>query len=326
VDGEPANPVPLSLAALLESLAAQIDRLHTGTSGLLLRAVPVKSAGTGRVYGGFVYAQLRDPRTHDTIDARLPEGLAAELEWNREAVFVGLLRFKPGRGGVLKPEFRVDSVEQVGTLRVQAKSELLERWKDAAARPKRDVRAALQVDRPRLVVVTGVGSVAVDDVRSQLREAEGEIEMEIVRVSMSRPAEVTAALLRAADAHAVVITRGGGEGVHVLDDDDLIRAVAASPVPVAVALGHASDDLVVGRVADAAFPTPTAFGVWLRAVVEEKRARHVQAEEGKVLLQSQSLVEQLRGLQVSAARWRLVALVAVAGLVAAVVWFLLRSP
>jgi hypothetical protein len=32
------------------------------------------------------------------------------------------------------------------------------------------------------------------------------------------------------------VTRGGGEGVHVLDDGDLIRAVAASPVPVAVAL------------------------------------------------------------------------------------------
>jgi exonuclease VII large subunit len=136
------------------------------------------------------------------------------------------------------------------------------------------------------VVVTGVGSVAVDDVRSQVREAEGDFDLEVVRVSMSRPA----ALRRATDAHAIVITRGGGEGVHVLDDDDLIRAAAASPVPVAVALGHASDDLVVGRVADASFTTPTAFGGWPRSVVEEKRTRHVQAEEGKLLLQSQSLV------------------------------------
>jgi exonuclease VII large subunit len=168
--------------------------------------------------------------------------------------------------------------------------------------------------------------VAVDDIRSQLREAEGEVDLEVVRVSMSRPADVAAALRRATDAHAIVITRGGGDGVHVLDDGDLIRAVAGSPVPVAVALGHASDDLVVGRVADAAFPTPTAFGVWLRSVIEEKRARHIQAEEGKLLLQSQSVLDQLRGLQASAARWHLVALVAVAALVVAVVWFLLRSP
>jgi hypothetical protein len=65
--------------------------------------------------GGFVYARLRDANTGEEIDARVPEQLAAALEWNREAVFVGLLRFKPGRGGVLKPEFRIDSVGQLGT-------------------------------------------------------------------------------------------------------------------------------------------------------------------------------------------------------------------
>jgi hypothetical protein len=117
VDAEPATPVPLSLAALLESLAPRINRLHAGTSGLLLRAVPVQSAGTGRVYSGFVYAQLRDPRSHDAIDARIPEGLAAELQWNREAVLIGLLRFKRGRGGVLKPELRVDSLQEAGATR-----------------------------------------------------------------------------------------------------------------------------------------------------------------------------------------------------------------
>jgi hypothetical protein len=181
--------------------------------------VPVKSAGTGKVYGGFVYAQLCDPRTPDAIDARIPEGLAAELEWNREAVFAGLLKFKPGRGGVLKPKLRVDSLREAGATRIEGRSKLLERWRDAAARPKLDVRAAQQADRPCLVVVTGVGSVAIDDIRSQLREAEGYVELEVARVPMSRPAEVAAA-------QAVVLTRGGGEVVQVLDDDELIRAVA----------------------------------------------------------------------------------------------------
>jgi hypothetical protein len=93
------------------------------------------------------------------------------------------------------------------------------------------------------VVVTGVGS--------QLREAEADVELELVRVPMSRPAEVAAALRRVVGVQAVVLTRGAGEGVQVLDDDELICAVSASPVPVAVALGHATEDLVVGRVADA---------------------------------------------------------------------------
>ncbi len=325
MNNQPDNPVALSLAALLESLAARLDRFHDGVSGLLLRAVPLKTTGTVKVYGGFVYAQLRDPRTDDAIDARIPEGIAAGLEWNREAVFCGLLKFKAGRGGVLKPEFRVDAVELVGTARVPGKGELLERWREAAARPKRDVRAALQGDRPRVVVITGVGSVAVDDIRSQLREAEGEVVLEVVRVPVSRPADVTRAVQQAADARVVVLTRGGGEGVNALDDDDLIRAVAASPVPVAVALGHATDDLVLGRVADINFPTPTAFGGWLRSVVDEKRSRERQVADAELLLHSQAILDQLRGLQSAVARWRLIAVATMIALGVAL-WHFLRTP
>lgn len=69
----------------------------------------------------------------------------------------------------------------------------------------------------------------------------------------------------AAGVDLVVLTRGGGEGVQALDDEALIATVAACPVPVAAAL-------VVGRVADAAFPTPTAFGAWLRQSLDQKRA------------------------------------------------------
>ena len=95
--GRPA--VPLTPSALLESVAAQVDRLHEGTAGVVLRAVPVRT-GPGKVYGGFVYAQLRDPRTQDARDARVPAEMAAGLEWNREAVFARLLRNKAGRGSL----------------------------------------------------------------------------------------------------------------------------------------------------------------------------------------------------------------------------------
>ena len=44
----------------------------------------------------------------------------------------------------------------------------------------------------------------------------------------------------------IALTRGGGQTVQDLDHDDLISAVASSPVPVLVALGHATDDLVGG--------------------------------------------------------------------------------
>jgi hypothetical protein len=184
--------------------------------------------------------------------------LAAGMPWNQEAVFVGLVH-STSRRGELRPDFRVDNVREAGALHLPGKDELFQRWAAAVARPKRDVRAALLGERPRVVLISGVGSVAVDDVRAQLREAEADLDLQVVRVSMHRPGEVARAVRQAAGAQAVALTRGGGQTVHNLDDEELIGAVAGSPVPVLVALGHATDDLVVGRVADASFPTPTAL-------------------------------------------------------------------
>jgi hypothetical protein len=97
--------VPLTPAAFLEAVAARLDRLHGADAApVLIRGIPLKSAGTGRVYGGFVYATLRDPRTGDTITAKVPEPLAAELDWGQEAVFAGLVHYT-ARRGELRTEF-----------------------------------------------------------------------------------------------------------------------------------------------------------------------------------------------------------------------------
>jgi hypothetical protein len=44
--------VPLTPSACLETSTARLDRLHEGTAGMPLRAVPVKTGGTGAVAEG----------------------------------------------------------------------------------------------------------------------------------------------------------------------------------------------------------------------------------------------------------------------------------
>jgi hypothetical protein len=108
-------------------VAPRLDRLHGADAApALLRAIPVKTSGTTREHRGFVYASLRYLRTSDTIDARIPVAIATNLEWNREAVFVGLIHYK-ARRGVLRPEFRVDTMQEAGSLRLPTKDELIER-------------------------------------------------------------------------------------------------------------------------------------------------------------------------------------------------------
>jgi exonuclease VII large subunit len=98
------------------------------------------------------------------------------------------------------------------------------------------------------------------------------------------------------------------------------------PVPVLVTLGHASDDLVVGRVADGCFPTPIALGAWLRDVIEDKRRQARQTEEARLLAASKDLLAQLgrlQALQASLGRWRLLAVVMVVLWAATAAWLLM---
>jgi hypothetical protein len=92
---------------------------------------------------------------------------------------------------------------------------------------------------------------------------------------------------------------------------------------VLVALGHASDELVLGRVADASFPTPTVLGAWLREVVENKRR---QAEEARLVAESKELLtqlEQLPALRAALTRWRLLVGAMAAVWAATVTWLVL---
>jgi hypothetical protein len=160
-------------------------RLHQGAGGKLLRAIPLKPGGTGKLSGGFLCAGLKDPRRNDLIDCHIPEALARDLEWNREAVFAGLLRHKPVRGETVKPEFRAAAVHEAGTLTLPSRDELQQRWSASVTRPRRDARAALQVPRPKVTVITGVHAVAVDDVRAHLRDAAADVNLDVVRVPLS---------------------------------------------------------------------------------------------------------------------------------------------
>lgn len=120
---------------------------------------------------------------------------------------------------------------------------------------------------PRTVgVVTSPRAAALRDVLSTLRRR-----MPALRVILY-PAPVQgegaaaqlAAALAAAAAHGaadvLILCRGGGsiEDLWAFNDENLARAVAASPVPVVTGVGHETDFTIADFVADARAPTPTA--------------------------------------------------------------------
>lgn len=120
----------------------------------------------------------------------------------------------------------------------------------------------------RLAVVTSRYGAAVRDVVAVVGRRAPWVELVVVdcRVQGDDAAADIVRALRAAagvGADAILLTRGGGarEELWVFNDEDVVRAVAALPVPVICAVGHETDVTLAELVADRRAPTPSAAAV-----------------------------------------------------------------
>ncbi len=134
----------------------------------------------------------------------------------------------------------------------------------------------------RIAVVTSPRGKAVHDVIRTLRRRYPLGELLICGVPVEgadAPAHIIEGLKAASSADprpdVILLVRGGGsyEDLMPFNDEQLARAVAASPIPVVTGIGHEPDNSICDMVSDRRCSTPTAAAEAVALSTEELAAK-----------------------------------------------------
>ena len=263
------------VAALVHAVA---DALSSRFAACQVRG---EVSGWSRAASGHCYFNLKDA-----------DGGEAMLRCAMFRRAAGLLDFSPRDGQLVSLRGRLAVYEPRGELQLVVEAmqpagagALFEQFLRLKARLEAEglFDAARKRPLPRFVqrlgVVTSLGAAALHDVLSALARRAPHVEV-IVYPSLVQGPDAPAALVQAlrqagvrAEVDLLLLCRGGGslEDLWAFNDASVVRAVAASPLPVVCGVGHETDVSLCDFAADLRAPTPTAAAeLAVRAVLEER--------------------------------------------------------
>jgi exodeoxyribonuclease VII large subunit len=257
------------LLAVADALAARLGAC----------TVQGQLSGFTRAASGHCYFTLKDA-----------DGAAATVRCAMFRRAAALLDFAPregqrvelrGRVALYEPrgelQFIVESMREQGAgslheqfLRLKAKLEAEGLF--AAARKRALPRFAHAVG-----VVTSPAGAALHDVLTTLARRAPQVSVVLYPSPVQgpeAPAGLAAALAQAAlrrEVDVLIVARGGGsiEDLWAFNDERVVRALAAMPMPVIAGVGHETDVTLADFVADRRAPTPTAAAEMAAPVRDE---------------------------------------------------------
>lgn len=160
-------------------------------------------------------------------------------------------------------QLQVKKIEKAG---LGEKYLLVEQWKKELAAQglfSSERKRELPVFPVKIGVVTSETGAVIHDIRNVV-ERRFPVEIIISPTAVQGEGacrDIAAAILRLAGlVDVIIVARGGGsfEDLFEFNHPDVVRAIAASPVPVISAIGHEIDVTLADLAADMRAPTPSA--------------------------------------------------------------------
>jgi exodeoxyribonuclease VII large subunit len=217
---------------------------------------------------GHRYFSLKDAQGHEAlIRCVLFKRSAAQLAFaprdGLKAEAVGRLAVYEPRGDL---QFIVESLHLVGAGSLYEEFLRLKSRLQAEGLFDPQAKRALPAHPRRVGVISSLQAAALRDVLSVMARRAPHVEV-LVYPSLVQGAEAPEALVlalqQAAQQQAVdvlILARGGGslEDLWCFNDEQVVRAVAHSPIPLVCGVGHETDVTLCDFAADVRAATPTA--------------------------------------------------------------------
>ncbi len=274
-----------------------------------LVAVAGEIADLARPRSGHVYFTLRDPRAQ--IKAVLWRGFAQRLPCTLQdggkVILVGRITLYTARGSyqIVAQEVIPRGIGEIrralDALRRKLTSEGL--FDEARKRPVPFLPLTVAV------ITSGSGAAVQDIIRTALSRFP-RLVLRIIPVAVQgreAPGEIVRALElanRPGVADVILLGRGGGgvEDLWAFNAEEVVRAVAASQIPVVSCVGHETDVTLSDLAADVRASTPTRAAEVAVPVLTDIQAR-LDAGRDRAVRAVRSLVGRLESsLQIVAAR------------------------
>ena len=214
---------------------------------------------------GHYYFSLKDDKSQ--ISAVMFRGFNSKLRFK---LVDGLEVLVKGRISVYEPrgsyQILCEAMEPVGAGALQKAFEELKHKLKAEGLFDSARKRPIPPLPQKVVLVTSPTGAAIQDMRQIITRRAPYLEVILIPTLVQGEGaaeKITEALKKAwllKNVDVIIVGRGGGsiEDLWAFNDENLARAIAASPVPVISAVGHEIDFTIADFVADLRAPTPSA--------------------------------------------------------------------
>ncbi len=300
-----SQPAPaLGLRVIVDREAASGRRVW-GVAGLV-EAISQSLAERFSVVavGGEISGYTRAASGHSYFTLKDADGLSASLRCAMFRRASAMLDFTPADGALVELRGRVAVYEPRGELQFVVEAmrragagTLYELFLKLRARLAaeglfdQDAKRALPSHPRRIGVITSSAGAALHDVLTALARRAPHVQV-IIYPSPVQGADAPPSLVQAlrtanerAEVDVLLLVRGGGslEDLWAFNDERVVRAVAASALPVVCGVGHETDVTLCDLAADLRAPTPTAAAELAAPARESLLAELAALERGLTL-------------------------------------------